>query len=247
MSTPAAPPRRYFAWLIVAMCIGLAAYCYMHDYGIGLFYSLLFLAQITSHVMLRSAHIDVLLWLVLGLSIFVIPAIESTRDGFERAIRAHRMRQVLLGIFAYEKEHSQLPKLSIQTQAGKSLLSWRVRLLPYLGHDALYRQFNLNEPWSSPHNIALLPKMPLVYLPWHWRNPVGYTHLVALTGTGSVFTQPGVTSAMVEGADGRQHTAILAESANLIPWTKPEDEDFHPNLATPSLLAYPDSRAPSCI
>lgn len=44
-----------------------------------------------------------------------------------------------------------------------SLLSWRVHLLPYLGHDDLYRKFRLQEPWNSQHNIALIPEMPPEY------------------------------------------------------------------------------------
>ena len=50
---------------------------------------------------------------------------------------------------------------------GTPLLSWRVAILPYLGESekALYGQFKLSEPWDSPHNKALLAKMPKVYAP----------------------------------------------------------------------------------
>lgn len=43
------------------------------------------------------------------------------------------------------------------------LLSWRVHILPYLGAEELYRKFNLNEPWNSPSNFALLPEIPPVF------------------------------------------------------------------------------------
>jgi len=32
---------------------------------------------------------------------------------------------------------------------GNPLLSWRVHLLPHLGYDNLYQQFNLDEPWNK--------------------------------------------------------------------------------------------------
>jgi hypothetical protein len=54
-------------------------------------------------------------------------------------------------------------------------LSWRVKLLPYLEQDHLYRQFKLNEPWDSPHNQALLKEMagrlydPLSHVRGSWR------------------------------------------------------------------------------
>ncbi|MFO0939277.1 MAG: DUF1559 domain-containing protein [Pirellulales bacterium] len=43
------------------------------------------------------------------------------------------------------------------------LLSWRVHILPYLGAEDLFRKFNLNEPWNSPSNFALLPEIPPVF------------------------------------------------------------------------------------
>ena len=42
-------------------------------------------------------------------------------------------------------------------------LSWRVYLLPYIGHDELYRKFKLDEPWHSQHNFALIAEMPEVF------------------------------------------------------------------------------------
>jgi len=41
---------------------------------------------------------------------------------------------------------------------GQPLFSWRVLILPYLEQDHLYRQFNLDEPWDSPHNMSLWKK-----------------------------------------------------------------------------------------
>ena len=39
----------------------------------------------------------------------------------------------------------------------------RVHVLPYLPQSELYNQFNLNEPWDSPHNKGLIARMPAVY------------------------------------------------------------------------------------
>jgi hypothetical protein len=35
--------------------------------------------------------------------------------------------------------------VSTREKDGKPLLSWRVAILPYIGHDELYRQFHLDE------------------------------------------------------------------------------------------------------
>jgi hypothetical protein len=57
-----------------------------------------------------------------------------------------------------------LPEHAIY-HGGKPVLSWRVAILPELGYEALYRKFRLDEPWDSPHNKKLLPRMPIEYAP----------------------------------------------------------------------------------
>ena len=46
---------------------------------------------------------------------------------------------------------------------GKPLLSWRVKLLPYLEQGALYKEFHLDEPWDSEHNKKLRATVPATY------------------------------------------------------------------------------------
>ena len=48
--------------------------------------------------------------------------------------------------------------------AARPLLELRAcRMLPYLGEDALYKEFKLDEPWDSEHNRKLLARMPAVF------------------------------------------------------------------------------------
>ncbi len=70
-------------------------------------------------------------------------------------------------------DHAGLPQLPLRQQplpaggeswaTGKPKLSWRVALLPYLEEMDLYRKFHQDEPWDSPHNKALIPRMPAVF------------------------------------------------------------------------------------
>jgi Protein of unknown function (DUF1559) len=73
------------------------------------------------------------------------------------------LKMVALAIFKYYDRHGTLPPSYSVDKAGKPLLSWRVLILPYLEQQAVYRQFHLDEPWDSPHNIKLLPLMPKVF------------------------------------------------------------------------------------
>ena len=47
-----------------------------------------------------------------------------------------------------------------ENKAVKPLLSWRVAILPYIGEEKLHKEFKLDQPWDSEHNLKLLSKMP---------------------------------------------------------------------------------------
>ncbi len=47
-----------------------------------------------------------------------------------------------------------------EDKARKPLLSWRVAILPYIGEEKLHKEFKLDQPWDSEHNLKLLSKMP---------------------------------------------------------------------------------------
>jgi hypothetical protein len=110
---------------------------------------------------------------------------------------------------------------------GKPLLSWRVRLLPTLGMNDLYRQFKLSEPWDSPHNLQLLGKIPLIY-----QSPErfdGRTNLLAPDGAGAVYQQF-QGQAVGKMTDGVAETilAVEVDEERAVPWTKPEEWTFKP-------------------
>ena len=55
------------------------------------------------------------------------------------------------------------PPLANYGADGLPKLSWRVALLPYLDQNDLYKEFRQDEPWDSPHNKALIDRMPAVF------------------------------------------------------------------------------------
>ena len=98
-------------------------------------------------------------------------AIVTVKDTDESEKSADNLRQIGRGLHAHNEALGFLPTNSRDSQlkpgvkpSSKPLLSWRVHLLPYIGHEALFRQFKLNEPWDSPSNRALLSQMPDVYI-----------------------------------------------------------------------------------
>jgi hypothetical protein len=124
-----------------------------------------------------------------------------------------------------------LPPPAVYSTSYRPLLSWRVALLPYLGHESLYNRFQLDEPWDSTKNRELLSEIPSVYQsPERFDNATNY--LVPL-GNGTAFPgRRGVTRRQVE--DGLENTALVLEVDDrlAVPWTKPSDYEL--DLASPA-------------
>lgn len=141
---------------------------------------------------------------------------------------------------AYSKEHGRLPPAILRDAQGKPLHSWRVLILPYLEQEDLYRQFRLDEPWDSEHNLALLPRMPKVYdVPYRPgddpRSEPYTTFCQVFVGKGTAFEGPEGLRLPEDFPDGTARTILLAEAGDAVPWTKPVDLVYDPDGPLPSL------------
>lgn len=112
------------------------------------------------------------------------PAAERRADSSQRERSLKNLKQILLAIHQYHDVHGYLPA-DIRDKDGKSLLSWRVLLLPYLEQDQLFKQFKLNEAWDSEHNLKLLGQMPAVYRVGFEAKDSGHTYYQAFAGPGT--------------------------------------------------------------
>jgi hypothetical protein len=118
---------------------------------------------------------------------------------------------------------------------GTRLLSWRVRVLPFLGERELFEEFELDEPWDSPHNIQLVEKMPPVFQSPDVTEP-GKTTIMRFMGDDAPFGGAKATERRYRGlevkrvVDGMRKTvfAVVAGPEKAVPWTKPVDLPFLP-------------------
>jgi hypothetical protein len=140
---------------------------------------------------------------------------------------ANNLKQIGLALHNYHDVNGVLPAAAIVDKKGKPLLSWRVAILPYVEQDNLYKQFKLDEPWDSEHNLKLAKTIVKVYqLPYGDSKP-GMTHYRAFVGNGAAFD-------MVQGikfaqfTDGTSNTLLAFEAAESVPWTKPDEIEFDP-------------------
>jgi prepilin-type processing-associated H-X9-DG protein len=169
-----------------------------------------------------------------GLLALLWPSVESSRDAARRAQCVNSLKQIALAMHNYHSANNSFPRPAISDDEDKPLLSWRVAILPFLGEQALYNKFKLDEPWDSPHNKALLKEMPGVYLCQTRQKVEPFTTTYRVfTGPGALFEQ-GADIGVQNVTDGTSNTIMVVESAEAVPWTKPDDLKFDP-VAAPSL------------
>jgi hypothetical protein len=145
------------------------------------------------------------------------------------------LSRLISAILTYHDIHGTLPASAISDKAGKPLLSWRVAILPYLDEQALYQQFKLDQPWDSPHNIKLLPRMPDFYAAPGVSTKVPFTTFYQVfTGPTAMFDlQSKLTLAKI--TDGPQATIGIVEAQDPVPWTKPADLAYDAKKPLPKL------------
>ncbi len=161
------------------------------------------------------------------------PLVHS-REGARRAHCLNNFKQLGLAMLRYEVANKRFPAAATYDKDGKKLLSWRVQLLPHLGEVELYKQFHLDEPWDSPHNRKLIPKMPRAFACPSTAGALlakkGMTMYLAPVGEKTVFG--GKEGAAIRDiTDGTSRTIMLVEAdpEQAVIWTKPDDLQIDPD------------------
>ncbi len=159
--------------------------------------------------------------LMVGIARFIE---EKMRRGENR----EKFRRILIGMHNYHDVHGVFPPVN----KYKGRLSWRVHLLPFVGEQALFEQFHLDESWDSAHNKTLLAKMPDIYDRHAFyrlqinRSP-GYTTFLAPVGKKTIFGGAQATK-ISQITDGTSNTIALLEVGpdRAAHWTAPADFSF---------------------
>jgi hypothetical protein len=168
----------------------------------------------------------------------------NVRTSAAQAQAANNLKQIALAMHNHAGAYrDNLPAHAIYSKDGKTpLLSWRVAILPFIECDNLYKQFKLEEPWDSEHNKKLIPLMPKTFqIPNAppTREP-GMTHFQVFVGGGAAWERgtkpPGMPRTFV---DGTSNTIVIAEAAEPVIWTKPDDLTYDPQRPLPKLGINP--------
>jgi hypothetical protein len=148
---------------------------------------------------------------IIGLVALLLPAVQAGREAARRMSSSNNLKQIAVAMHNFHDAHGHFPPSATFDEDGKPLLSWRVHLLPYLGEQALYREFKLDEPWDSKHNIKLIDRMPMVF-----RNPSSpmqdpVSHYLLPTGKGTIFADPKKIASIRDIRDGTTNTILALE------------------------------------
>jgi Protein of unknown function (DUF1559) len=157
----------------------------------------------------------------------------SNSNSVVREPSVNNLKQIGMALHDYHSTHGTFP-MGYADKTGKPGLSWRVAILPYIGQDNLFKSFKLDEAWDSPHNKALIDKMPKTFAPN--TDTHGYTFYRGFSGPNTwlphpVKPQPGQPLkgiSILQIQDGTSNTILVAEAFEAVIWTKPDELPFDP-------------------
>jgi len=154
----------------------------------------------------------------------ISPMILSMRQSADRATSANNLRSISIAMHTYHDANKSLPPAILISQSGKKY-SWRIALLPYLGHQKLYDAYRFDEDWDSAHNLQITKQMPHVFRhPSADANSNSSSYFV-ITGDATAFTNQKGTH-LESISDGTSNTICCVESKRDVHWAKPEDIPF---------------------
>ncbi len=186
-------------------------------------------------------HILLVVAILLVLAGLLLPAFKSSiyDIGSEQGTCLFRLKYLGLVLQAYHDDHGHFPPACVRDGDGKPMHSWRVLILPYMGKQALYNQYDFDEPWDGPNNSKLADQVsPFLSCPSNWaavRAP-GPTNYMAVVGPKTVWRDGKTTREDIR--DGSGNTILLVEVADSkINWMQPTD------LSWEAALGEMDSKA----
>jgi hypothetical protein len=168
----------------------------------------------------------------------MLPAVAKVREAAQRSSSMNNLKQIGLAMHNYEATYTGFPAAAIcDKKTGKPLLSWRVAILPFIEQEALYKQFKLDEPWDSEHNLKLAKNMPKVYFHPKANKPGdNKTHYRLFYGKGAAF-ELDKSAKLQTFTDGTSNTLMVVEAEEPVVWTNPYDLAFDPTKALPKMLS----------
>ena len=156
-----------------------------------------------------------------------VTTLQSSR---ERTKSIRNIEKIAAALNAYAADHGTYPPPYTKDASGMPLHSWRVLILPYLGKDDIYNNFDLSVAWNMGNNLNVAYQNVPVVFQHPNRNSAGLYNESAyylITGTGTLFPPTGPLGPD-SFADDPSQTILVTEAMPLTTsgvWTEPVDLD----------------------
>ena len=156
----------------------------------------------------------------------LFPAIQGAREAARRVQSSNNLKQIGLGMLHYHDTTKRFPPPYVADDDGKPMHSWRVLLLPFMEHQALYEKYNMDEPWDGPNNSGLASMAMSIYQSPTAENTGSTADYLVVTGPETIF-DPDRQTTMADIIDGTSNTIMVVESTGSnIHWMEPRDLKF---------------------
>jgi Protein of unknown function (DUF1559) len=171
----------------------------------------------------------------------------TSRTARVQARTLSNLSQIGRALEQFAQVHNFWPPAVLIGPDGKPWHSWRVLLLPYLGHRDLFDQYDFSQPWNSAKNLRLLERMPAVYHdPIYGDGNGHFTHYAALVGSepGPKFAggnPPVQTAFTASGVKMKYVTILPLERLSERDVSKSPNGDLSIRPTQVLKIAYPDT------
>ena len=118
-----------------------------------------------------------------------LPAAQQMRVARMHQSSQDNIRRIMVALNKYHDNHGSFPPAYFTDDKGKPMHSWRVMILPELGRNDLYQQYNFDVPWNDTRNVTVTMQMPSEYNSFGADQALGVstTQICAVVGKETMF------------------------------------------------------------
>ncbi|MEM6468346.1 MAG: DUF1559 domain-containing protein [Planctomycetota bacterium] len=176
-----------------------------------------FVQQQTGLEIVRSDDASSLVWeLGAGQTKLLTEYMRSARKSAQKAQKMNNVKQVMLAMHNHYSAFNELPRDI--ANGDNQLLSWRVKILPFIDQNALYQSLDVKQEWDSTKNKPLSE----IVVPVYSDLPTGKTIIRLPKCEGSLWSTPGKLT-FDKVLDGTSNTiaVVIAPDSSAVPWSEP--------------------------
>ncbi|MBI3863291.1 MAG: DUF1559 domain-containing protein [Planctomycetia bacterium] len=167
--------------------------------------------------------------LIIGVVLALLRPVVSDREPFHREHCRSRLTRLGLALQNYHDVYGAFPPAWLADANGQPLHSWRVLLLPFLGHQDIYDAYRFDEPWNGPNNAELQEKVArelgdVLSCSSDWKNMKQAASYLAVVGPHAAWAGGQSFRKGIDFSDGPANTILVVEvNDSGIAWFEPRD------------------------